>query len=97
MFHGGHDIFPMVVNFIDNLWEPTHVIVVIFEVHNTIGVAITNQVKVLLDVFGLLNKIIAYVKDEGSNLSTLTLALINVVTCFPFQLTIPFMESFFCL
>jgi hypothetical protein len=97
MFHGGHDTFAMVVNFIDNLWEPTHVIVVIFEVHNTIGVAITNQVKVLLDVFGLLDKIIAYVKDEGSNLSILTLVLINVVTCSPLQLTIRFVGSFFCL
>ncbi len=42
----------------------------IFEVHNIIGVAMTNQVKILLDSFGLLDKIIAYVKDEGSNLIT---------------------------
>jgi hypothetical protein len=75
MSHGGHDTFAMVVSFINNLWEPTHVIVGIFEVHNTIDVAITNQVKVLLDFFGLFDKVIAYVKDEESNLSTLTLAL----------------------
>jgi hypothetical protein len=35
MFHGGHDTFTMVVNFINNLWEPTHFIVGIFKVHNT--------------------------------------------------------------
>jgi hypothetical protein len=38
-------------------------------------------------------QIIAYVKNQGSNLSTLTLALINVVTCSPFQWTSPFVGS----
>jgi hypothetical protein len=97
MSHGWHDIFAMVISFINNLWEPTHIIMGIFEVHNTIGVAITNQVKVLLNFFSLLDKVIAYVKDERSNIRTLTLALINVVTCSPFQLTSPFVGSLFCL
>lgn len=35
----------------------------------------------LLDSFGLLNKLIAYVRDESSNLSTLTNTLINVFCC----------------
>ncbi len=34
-----------------------------------------------LDVYGLRNKIITYVKDEGSNLNTLTNALKFVVKC----------------
>jgi hypothetical protein len=97
MSHGGHDTFAIVFSFINNLYEPTHVIVGIFEVHNTIGVAIANQVKVLLDFFGLLDKVIAYLKDEGSNLSTLTLALVNVVTCYPLQLISPFVGSCFCV
>jgi hypothetical protein len=42
MFHGGHDTFAMVVDFINNLWEPTHVIVGIFEVHNIIGATMAN-------------------------------------------------------
>jgi len=42
MFCGGHDTFAMVVNFINNLWEPTHVIVGIFEVHNIIGATMAN-------------------------------------------------------
>jgi hypothetical protein len=42
MFHGGHDTFAMVVNFINNLWEPAHVTMGIFEVHNTVGVTTTN-------------------------------------------------------
>ncbi len=40
--------------------------------------------KVLLDSFGLLDKIIVYVKDEGSNLNTLTNDLKFIVSYFPF-------------
>ncbi len=39
-----------------------------FEMHNMANVAMENQVNVLLDSFSLLGKIIACVKDEGSNL-----------------------------
>lgn len=39
-----------------------------------------------MDFFGLFDKIIGYVKDKGSNLSTLTLALTSVVTYFPLPL-----------
>jgi hypothetical protein len=41
-----------------------------------------NQVKNLLDSFGLLDKVIAYVKDKGSNLNFLTFALNFVVYCY---------------
>lgn len=66
--HGGHDSFAMVVNYINSLmliwlfnftiWESTHVTIEIFEVHNTIGAAMANQVKVLLDSFELHDKVI---------------------------------------
>jgi hypothetical protein len=35
----------------------------------------------VLDQYGLRNKIIAYVKDEGSNLSIMIIALKYVVKC----------------
>jgi hypothetical protein len=38
-------------------------IVGVFEEQNIDGVAMANQVNILLDSFGLLNKVIAYVKD----------------------------------
>jgi hypothetical protein len=40
----------------------------------------TNLIE-LLDAYRLRNKIIAYVKDEGSNLNTLTNALKFVIKC----------------
>jgi hypothetical protein len=58
-------------------------------------VAMTNQVEVLLNTFGLLAKVIVYVKDERSNLSTLINALTSVISCSPFQLPCPFLGSCF--
>lgn len=48
--------------------------------------AMENQVNVLLDSFGLLNKVITYVKDKSSNLNTLTNVLKFIVFYFPIQL-----------
>jgi hypothetical protein len=35
----------------------------------------------LLDQYGLRNKIIAYVKDEGSNFNTMIIALNSIIEC----------------
>jgi len=66
-----YDMLVMVVNFINNSWEPTHLIIGIFEVQNIIVVPMTNQVIFLFNSFDLLNKIIVYVKSKGLNLNTL--------------------------
>jgi hypothetical protein len=60
------------------------VIIGLFEVHDTINATMANQVKTLLDSFDLFNKIVACVKDEGSNLNTLTSALTFVISCYTF-------------
>jgi hypothetical protein len=57
----------MVVSFINDLWEPIHVDMSIFEMHNIVDANMVVHVKVLLNSFGLLNKVIAYVKDGRSN------------------------------
>jgi hypothetical protein len=62
-----------------------------------------NQVKILLYIFGLFDKIIVHVKDKRSNIITLTSTLTNVVTYYPFheedqildQLSSPFLGSCF--
>jgi hypothetical protein len=64
MSHVGYGTFVMVVSFINNFWEPTHVTVRVFEVQNIIDGTIENQVKILLDSFGLLDKVIIYIKNE---------------------------------
>jgi hypothetical protein len=37
MSHARHDIFAMVVIFINDVWEPIHVTMGIFEMHNTLN------------------------------------------------------------
>jgi hypothetical protein len=85
----GYDTFVMVVSFINNFWELIDVTIRVFEVQNSTDGTMKNQVKILLDSFGLLNKVITYVKNESSNLNTLTNALKYVVSCSSLQLSTP--------
>jgi len=71
------------------------VIIWIFEVHDTTNVVMANQVKSLLDSFGLLDKVMTYIKDERSNLNILTSILTFVVSCCALQLACPFVGSCF--
>ncbi len=75
MSQTSYDTFAMVTNFINSFWELTHVIVDICKEQNKISIAMANQVKNLFDSFGLFKKVIVYVKNKWSNLSTLTIAL----------------------
>jgi hypothetical protein len=85
----------MIVSFINSFQLLTHVTIGLFEVHNIAIVAMANQVEELLNTFGILVKVIAYVKDERSNLSTLLNALTSVISCSPFQLPCPFLGLYF--
>jgi hypothetical protein len=62
----------------------------IFEVVETIRVVMAMQLKELLSQYELLDKVIAYLKDEGANLSTFTTALTIIVSCAPFSLPQPY-------
>ncbi len=52
-----------------------------FEVIEIIGQALAKNAIELLNLYGLRNKIITYVKDEGSNLNKLTNALKSIIKC----------------
>ncbi len=54
-----------------------------------------NHIIFLLNSFGLFNKIIAYVKIEGFDLSILTFTLTFVMSCSTIQLICPFVGSWF--
>jgi hypothetical protein len=58
----------------------------IFEVHEALGVAMAVQFKDLLAWYNLLDKVITYVKDKGSNLNTFVMALTNILSCALFLL-----------
>jgi hypothetical protein len=48
MSQGGFNMFALVVNYINKKWEPCHVTMTIFEVHETSRVAMAIQLKDLL-------------------------------------------------
>lgn len=66
------------VNFVDKEWEPKHVTIGLFEYQKMSGAALVETVKPLLKTFHLQDKVIAYVKDEGSNLVSLATALYGI-------------------
>ncbi len=71
----------MVIIFLGSDWKSKHVTLDLFEVVEIIRHALIRNLIELLDGYGLRNKIIAYVKDEGSNVNTLINALKFVVKC----------------
>jgi hypothetical protein len=75
-----HDTFILVIN---TLWVPYHLIVGLFEAIDMSRVIMVVQVKDLLSLYNLLNKLIVNVKDKGGNLSTLGQVLTSIVNYGP--------------
>ncbi len=86
MSKGGHDIFTLVINFFGVNWQPKHITLGFFEATNFIGQTLIKILTNLLDTYELRKKIITYVKDEGFNFNTMTIALKLVVSCDMFGL-----------
>jgi len=87
--------FILVINFINSQWVPCHVRMRLFEIIDMARITMVTQVKDLLSFYNLSDKIIAYVKDEGGNLSTFARALSYVITCAPMALVAPWQGSLF--
>jgi hypothetical protein len=51
--------------------------------------------KALLKKFGLTSKVLCYVKDEGTNLETMTIALKSTISCEVLNLLTPFVGACF--
>jgi hypothetical protein len=81
MLKGAHDIFAFVIKFLGSNWQPKQIIIGLFEAIETTGQTLANNLKKLIDQYGLRNKIIAYVNNEGSNLNIMPIALNFVVKC----------------
>jgi hypothetical protein len=86
MSKGARDVFVVVVNFISSDWEAKHVMIRLFEVTNTSGVAMVSKLQKLLNKFSLTTMFFVYVKDKGSNFQACASALTFVVSCEFFSL-----------
>lgn len=90
MSWGKFDTFALVVNYINKSGVPCHIIARIFEAQKTIKTNMVLQLKDLLFHFNLCDKVIAYVKDKGTNLNILTNSLTIIVSCVPLMLPQPY-------
>jgi hypothetical protein len=91
---GGVDTFVFIVHFLNDKWEPCDVTIAFFEILDTSRNAITLQVNDVLAKHGFNACILAYFKDEGSNLSIMTSTLASVVSCEILGLLAPFVGSY---
>jgi hypothetical protein len=87
---GLHDVFVEVINFLSTNWEPKCIIVGLFDANDTSSAVMTMKLKHILNKFAFMHKIVANVKDEGSNLQTCVQALKVVVSCGHLNITEPF-------
>jgi len=78
---GGIDIFVFIVHFLNNKWEPCHVIMGFFKIMETIRYVLALQMNDLFAKHKLNVYVLAYVKNEGNSLSTMTFILTSIVSC----------------
>ncbi len=71
----------MVINFLDENWQPKKVIIGLFEITKTTGQTLVINLNEHLDSYGLKKKIIAYLKDEGAILNSMTITFKSIVNC----------------
>lgn len=57
-----------IVNFISSDWKAKHITIGLFEVTNTSDVNMVLKLQELLNRCSMIEKIVAYIKDEGFNL-----------------------------
>jgi ubiquinone biosynthesis protein COQ9 len=63
-----------------------HIIVGLFEVNERTGQLMVIQLQVLLDIFGILHQVIAFVKYESTNLCAMAATLHSIIDCEPLKI-----------
>jgi hypothetical protein len=74
---GAHDVFALVVNFINANWQLNQIIIGLFGAIEITSQAMAMKLQALLDKYNLWKKILLYVKDEGSNVGAMTTLLMS--------------------
>jgi hypothetical protein len=65
MSNGTHDIFALVVYFLERDWVLRHITIGLFKASETSRHELATNLKNLLKQFGLIKETITYVKDKG--------------------------------
>jgi hypothetical protein len=59
------------------------------------GIGLARQLKAMLENFGFISKVLCYVKDEVTNLASMTIAFKSVISCEALNLLQPFYGASF--
>ncbi len=70
-----------IVHFLNDKWEPCHVLVRFFEMANTFGIAMALQLNDLVAKHGLDVHVIAYIKNKRNIFFNVTFTLIFIISC----------------
>jgi hypothetical protein len=90
------DVFALVAHFVDPAtWEVRHLCLGMIKADQTDGRSLAGQVTECLEKHELRDKVVAYVKDQGSNLNTCTDSLCSSLTTHPMGLQKPLEGSCF--
>jgi hypothetical protein len=85
MFRGVVDTFALVINVLNESWNPIDISVGLFEVDETNGKNMVVQSESLLSKFGLMHRVIAFMKHENNHLNTMATALRSIIICQPLK------------
>ncbi len=76
MLKGAHDVFALLINFLNEKLQLQHITIGLFEANETTRQFMARNLIELLDQYDLVRKkIVAYVKDEGANLNAMKTTL----------------------
>jgi hypothetical protein len=78
--------FALVTNFLNESWTPMHVTMGLFEMKETNEQSMIIQLESLFSKFRLIHHVIAFVKDEGNNLTIMGSTLHCIIDCEPVRL-----------
>jgi hypothetical protein len=75
MSHASVDSFVLVINFLNDTWVPMLIIMGLFEVNKMTNQSMATQLQYLFEKFGLLHRMITFVKYERINLANINFTL----------------------
>jgi len=79
MSRGAHNVYALVIIFKEYYWKSKHVTIDLFEALKITWHSLVKNLIDILNEYGLGNKIIAYVKDEGFNSNIITSVFLYIV------------------
>ncbi len=81
MSKGGINTFSLIMNYLSKNWESMNVNVGMFEVNETTDSCMASQLQSLFEKFGLIHRVLAFVKYEGSNLASMATTWHSIINC----------------